>query len=137
MGHTSNGAAPHRLSVLNTMQLQLLKAKLHRVEVTSSDLYYEGSMAIDQECLDMVGILPYEKILIVNNNNGNRIETYAIPAPAGSRVFCLNGAAARSGMAGDIVTIMNFGFYSPEEARNHHPQVALFANHNQDIKMKE
>ena len=83
------------------MQVQLLKAKLHRVEVTQSDLNYEGSMAIDEEYLEMAGILPYEKILIVNNNNGSRIETYAIPAPRGSRTFCLNGAAARSGLAGD------------------------------------
>lgn len=118
------------------MQLQMLKAKLHRVEVTSCDLCYEGSMAIDQECLDMVGILPYEKILIVNNNNGSRIETYAIPAPAGSRTFCLNGAAARSAIPGDIVTIMNFGFYTPEEAREHRPQVALFSEHNDIITLK-
>ena len=94
------------------MQVQLLKAKLHRVEVTQSDLNYEGSMAIDEEYLEMAGILPYEKILIVNNNNGSRIETYAIPAPRGSRTFCLNGAAARSGLAGDLVTIMVFGLYT-------------------------
>ncbi|MGN0866458.1 MAG: aspartate 1-decarboxylase [Oligosphaeraceae bacterium] len=119
------------------MQVQLLKAKLHRVEVTSADLEYEGSMAIDQECLDEAGILPYEKILIVNNNNGSRIETYAIPAPRGSRIFCLNGAAARSGMAGDLVTIMAFGLYEPQEARNHKPTVLLFREHNHHIARKE
>ncbi len=94
-------------------------------------------MAIDQECLDMAGILPYEKILIVNNNNGSRIETYAIPAPRGSRIFCLNGAAARSGMAGDLVTIMVFGFYTPEEAQKHNPTVVLFKDHNHSISYKE
>lgn len=118
------------------MQVQLLKAKLHRVEVTSCDLNYEGSMAIDQECLEMVGILPYEKILIVNNSNGSRIETYAIPAPRGSRTFCLNGAAARSGIVGDLVTIMVFGIYSPAEAASHHPAVAMFADHNRKIQLK-
>jgi aspartate 1-decarboxylase len=119
------------------MEVQLLKSKLHRVEVTSADLEYEGSMAIDQECLDMAGILPYEKILIVNNNNGSRIETYAIPAPAGSRVFCLNGAAARSGMAGDLVTIMTFGIYNPQEAAAHKPSVLLFQDHNRKILTKD
>ena len=119
------------------MQLQLLKAKLHRVEVTQSYLNYEGSMAIDEECLEMAGILPYEKILIVNNNNGSRIETYAIPAPRGSRTFCLNGAAARSGLAGDLVTIMVFGLYTPAEAAKHQPKVVLFANHNKTVKIKK
>lgn len=104
--------------------------------VTSCDLEYEGSMAIDAECLEMAGILPYEKILIVNNSNGSRIETYAIPAPAGSRVFCLNGAAARSGIAGDLVTIMCFGIYSPEEAANHKPAVVVFTDRNQKISIK-
>ena len=119
------------------MQVQLLKAKLHRVDVTSADLEYEGSMAIDQECLEQAGILPYEKILIVNNNNGSRIETYAIPAPRGSRIFCLNGAAARSGMAGDLVTIMAFALFEPQEAAGHKPTVLLFRNHNHDIARKE
>ena len=119
------------------MQVQLLKAKLHRVEVTQSDLNYEGSMAIDEEYLEMAGILPYEKILIVNNNNGSRIETYAIPAPRGSRTFCLNGAAARSGLAGDLVTIMVFALYTPAEAAKHHPKVVLFANHNTTAKIKK
>ncbi len=105
--------------------------------VTAADLDYEGSMAIDEEFLEMGGILPYEKILIVNNNNGNRIETYAIPAPRGSRMFCLNGAAARSGMAGDLVTIMTFGLYTPEEAKNHHPTVVLFGDQNRNISLKD
>ena len=119
------------------MLLQLLKSKLHRVEVTSADLKYEGSMAIDVECLEMAGILPYEKILIVNNNNGARIETYAIPAPRGSRVFCLNGAAARCGMAGDLVTIMTFAAMIREEAEAHKPTVILFRDHNRSIERKE
>ncbi len=119
------------------MLLQLLKSKLHRVEVTSADLEYEGSMAIDGECLEMAGILPYEKILIVNNNNGARIETYAIPAPRGSRVFCLNGAAARCGMAGDLVTIMTFAAMTREEAGAHKPTVILFRDHNRSIERKE
>ncbi len=124
------------LRFMIAMQVELLKAKLHRVEVTSCDLNYEGSMAIDSECLQMAGILPYEKILIVNNNNGSRIETYAIPAQAGSRVFCLNGAAARSGMAGDVVTIMVFAQFTPEEAVRHRPQVVLFSDHNRHIEKK-
>ena len=112
------------------MQVQLLKAKLHRVEVTQSDLNYEGSMAIDEEYLEMAGILPYEKVLVVNQSNGSRLETYAIEAPRGSREFCLNGAAARLGQPGDLVTVMCFVQLTPEEAVNWTPCAILLSENN-------
>ena len=118
------------------MQVQLLKAKLHRAMLTAADLNYEGSLSIDQDYMDMAGILPYEKILVCNQSNGSRIETYAIPAERGSGMFCLNGAAARHGMPGDLVTIMVFALYSEEEAVRHVPRVVLFSEQNKVVKMK-
>ncbi|MFA4944112.1 MAG: aspartate 1-decarboxylase [Lentisphaeria bacterium] len=98
------------------MHLQLLKGKIHRARLTGCDLHYEGSLAIDREILARAGILPFEKILVVNATNGERLETYAIPAPRGSRTFLLNGAAAHKGRPGDVVTIMAFAAVTPEEA---------------------
>ena len=89
------------------MQVQILKCMLHRAELTACELNYEGSLSIDLDLLDLAGILPYEKILVVNQSNGLRLETYAIPAARGSFEFCLNGAAARL-HAGDLVTVMAF-----------------------------
>ena len=107
------------------MLLQLLKSKLHRVEVTSADLEYEGSMAIDGECLEMAGILPYEKILIVNNNNGERFETYIIKGKRGSGCICLNGAAARKVAIGDTVIIISYALMDFEEAKHFRPTVVF------------
>ena len=94
------------------MQLELLKGKIHRARLTACDVDYEGSLEIDIDYLNAAGILPYEKILVVNATNGNRLETYAIPGPSGSGTFCLNGAAAHRGAVGDIVTIMCFAYFS-------------------------
>lgn len=118
------------------MQVQLLKCKLHRAMLTAADLEYEGSLAIDQDYMDLAGILPYEKILVCNQNNGDRIETYAIPAQRGSGMFCLNGAAARHGMPGDLVTIMVFAMYTEDEVKHHNPKVVLFADGNKSVKLK-
>ena len=98
------------------MQIQRLKAKIHQARLTACDLYYEGSLAIDEDILDRAGILPFEKILVVNATNGQRLETYAIPAPRGSRTFLLNGAAARCGFPGDVITIMAFAAMTPRES---------------------
>jgi len=87
------------------MQLNLLKSKIHRAEITDSSLNYEGSLAVDSEFMAAVGLRPYERILIGNLNNGERFETYAIAAPAGSKSICLNGATAYLGKPGDLVTI--------------------------------
>ena len=103
------------------MLVQLLKSKIHQARLTGCDLHYEGSLAIDLDLMDAAGILPYEKILVVNATNGQRLETYAIPAARGSRTFLLNGAAARRGAPGDTVTIMAFGSMTREEASRFTP----------------
>ena len=112
------------------MFLQLLKNKIHRARLTRCDVDYEGSLEIDIEYLEQAGILPYEKILVVNATNGQRLETYAIPGERGKGVFCLNGAAAHRGKPGDIVTIMTFAVMTPEEAAGHQPTVIVLDENN-------
>lgn len=107
------------------MQISMLKSKIHRARLTACDLHYEGSLGVDLDILDAAGILPYEKILVVNATNGERLETYAIPAKRGSRTMLLNGAAARKGVPGDVITIMSFASLTPEEARAFKPTVLV------------
>ena len=115
------------------MRVDILRTKLLRAEVTGARLDYEGSLAIDAELLALVGMLPYEKILIGNITNGNRFETYAIPAPAGTREVCLNGGTAHLGKAGDLLTIMSFAQMTPEEAAGWRPRTATLAERNRRI----
>ena len=115
------------------MTVELVKSKMHRARLTECALDYEGSLGIDLDLLELVGMLPYEKILVVNATNGERLETYAIPAARGSRQFCLNGAAARRGAVGDVVTIMAFAHVNPEEAAGWQPKVAVFDADNNVI----
>ena len=117
------------------MILEMCKGKIHRARLTNCDLDYEGSLEIDMAILEEAGILPYEKILVANATNGNRLETYAIPGPAGSKVFRLNGAAAHKGAVGDIVTIMCFALMEPREAKNYKPTVVVM-NEKNDIISK-
>ena len=105
------------------MFIQVLKSKIHRVTVTEARLDYIGSITIDEDLLDAAGILPGERVYIVNNNNGARLDTYTIPGPRGSGVICLNGAAARLVQPGDIVIIMCYATMTPEEAREFKPTV--------------
>ncbi len=119
------------------MFIQLLKGKIHRARITGCDLQYEGSLGIDEDLLDQAGILPFEKILVVNATNGNRLETYAIPAPRGSRIFLLNGAAAHKGAAGDIITVMAFAAVTPEEARQFTHATIVLNEQNQVIRVKQ
>ena len=114
------------------MLLEMIKGKIHRARLTHCDIDYEGSLEIDIDFLKKAEILPYEKILVVNATNGERLETYAIPGEAGSKVFRLNGAAARRGQVGDIVTIMAFALFSREEAETLLPKV-LVLNENNDV----
>ena len=107
------------------MLLEMLKGKIHRARITMCDVDYEGSLEIDIDILEKAGILPYEKILVVNATNGKRLETYAIPGEAGSGTFCLNGAAAHRGSVGDIITIMCFANFTPEEATTLRPRVVV------------
>lgn len=113
----------------------MMTAKLHRATVTEANLNYIGSITIDEDLLDLVDMLPNEKVQIVNNNNGARMETYIIPGPRGSGVICLNGAAARLVQTGDTVIIMSYGVMSDEEARNHTPKVAILGEGNRVIQV--
>lgn len=114
---------------------QMMKAKIHRATVTEANLNYVGSITIDQDLMELVDILPDEKVQIVNNNNGARFETYVIPGPRGSGVICLNGAAARLVQPGDQVIIINYGLFSDEEARRHKPRVAIMDEANRVVKL--
>ncbi len=105
------------------MQVQMLKSKIHRVTVTEADLNYIGSITIDEELMEAANILQNEKVFIVNNNNGERLETYAIKGERGSGVICLNGAAARKAAPGDVVIIMSFAMMDFEEAKIFKPTV--------------
>ncbi|MGB0184160.1 MAG: aspartate 1-decarboxylase [Opitutales bacterium] len=112
------------------MQITLLKSKLLRAEVTDRALHYEGSLAIDADFMQAVGLRPYEKILVGNISNGERFETYAIEAPSGSHCIALNGAAAHKGELGDLLVIMAFGAFEAEEADQWKPQVLLLSEGN-------
>jgi aspartate 1-decarboxylase len=116
-----------------SMQLNLLKSKIHRAEVTDTSLNYEGSLAIDTELMDLVGLRQYERILVSNMANGERFETYAIPAPAGSKTISLNGATALLGKRGDLVTIMSFALVEERDAPTHQPRVAVLGDGNHKV----
>lgn len=105
------------------MFIQVLKSKIHRVAVTEANLDYIGSITIDSSLMEAAGIYPGEHVYIVDNNNGARLETYAIPGEAGSGVVCLNGAAARLVQPGDVVIIMAYATVTPEEAATFKPKV--------------
>ena len=112
------------------MKLHVLKSKIHNAIVTSGDLEYEGSITIDNELLEMVDMIPNEKVLVVNNNNGERFETYIIKGAHGSREIQLNGAGARCALVGDEIIIMTFATMDPAEARIHKPMVLIVDRHN-------
>lgn len=105
------------------MELEILKSKIHRVTVTEARLDYIGSITIDEDLMDAAGILRGERVYIVDNNNGERLDTYAIPGERGSGVICLNGAAARKVQPGDILIIMAYARMTPDEARTFTPSV--------------
>jgi aspartate 1-decarboxylase len=115
----------------------MMKAKLHRATVTEANLNYVGSITIDEDLMDLVDLLPNEKVQIVNNNNGARLETYTIPGPRGSGVICLNGAAARLVHPGDIVIIISYAMMSDEEARHNKPKIAVLDAANKPVNMLE
>jgi len=116
------------------MQRTFLKSKIHRARITEANLYYEGSFTIDEEVLAEADILPYEKVSVVNINNGERFETYVIPGKAGNRDFCLNGAAARKGAVGDEVIIISYVNLNNEEINNHKPLILLLDKNNNIIE---
>ncbi|OIJ15819.1 aspartate 1-decarboxylase [Anaerobacillus arseniciselenatis] len=113
----------------------MMKGKLHQARVTEANLNYVGSVTIDEDLLDAVDMLPNEKVQIVNNNNGARLETYIIPGQRGSGVVCLNGAAARLVQKGDVVIIISYALVSEEQAKTHEPKVAIMNENNQIVEM--
>lgn len=112
------------------MERIFLKSKIHRAKVTQAELYYEGSLTIDTELMEAADILSYEKVSVVNINNGERFETYVIPGQPGSRTICLNGAAARKGSVGDRIIIISYCNLSREEIKTHQPTVVLVDDDN-------
>ncbi len=118
------------------MLKEMLTGKIHLARITACELDYEGSLEIDPEILTQAGILPYEKILVVNRNNGERLETYAIPGAAGSKVFCLNGPAAHKGSVGDVITIMAFSLLTAPEALSYEPTIVVLNEKNQIVQRK-
>ncbi|MCF0198247.1 MAG: aspartate 1-decarboxylase [Bacteroidaceae bacterium] len=110
------------------MFIEVLKSKLHCVTVTEANLRYMGSITIDEDLMDAVGLLAGEKVHVVNNNNGERFETYVIKGERGSGCICLNGAAARLVQPGDTVIIMSYALLDYEEAKTFQPKVAFPEN---------
>ena len=105
------------------MLIELLKSKIHRATVTDANLNYEGSITIDMNLIDAAKLVLNEKVAIVNNNNGERFETYVIPGERGTGIVCLNGAAARKVQKGDIIIIMSYALMTPDEASTFEPTV--------------
>ena len=112
------------------MIVEMLKGKIHRATVIQAELDYVGSITVDEELLEAAGILEYEKVQIVDVNNGSRFETYTICGERGSGMICLNGAAARCVSTGDKIIIMAYGQYDPEEAKNHKLSVVFVDEKN-------
>lgn len=108
----------------------MLKSKLHRATVTDANLKYEGSLTIDRDLMDAVGLLPFEKIKIYNINNGERFDTYVIEGEAGSGTIALNGAAARKGLIDDLVIIVSYALYPPEEMAAYAPKIVVLDEKN-------
>lgn len=113
----------------------MMTAKIHRATVTEANLNYVGSITIDENIMDAVGLLENEKVQIVNNNNGARLETYIIKGERGTGVICLNGAAARLVQPGDKVIIIAYGLMTEEEARTYKPKIAIMDDNNQIIQL--
>ncbi|WP_078409373.1 aspartate 1-decarboxylase [Priestia abyssalis] len=108
----------------------MMNAKIHRATVTEANLNYVGSITIDEDIIDAVGIAENEKVQIVNNNNGARLETYVIRGERGSGVVCLNGAAARLVQPGDVVIIISYALVAEDKVANHEPTVAIMGENN-------
>ena len=105
------------------MQIEILKSKIHRVTVTEANINYVGSIAIDEDLMDAANLIEFEKVSVVDINNGERLETYVIKGGRGTGIICLNGAAARKVVVGDVVIIMSFASMDFEEAKNFTPSI--------------
>lgn len=116
------------------MMIEVMKSKIHRARVTQAELNYVGSITIDEDLMDAADIIANEKVQIVNNNNGARLETYVIPGERGTGTICLNGAAARLVQVGDIVIIISYVLMEREEAKKHQPTLVFPDDNNRLIK---
>jgi len=114
------------------MQIEVVKSKIHRLKVTGADLNYIGSITIDEDLMDAANIIRGEKVQIVNNNNGERLETYAIPGPRGSGELTLNGAAARKVAVGDILILIAYAWMDIEKAKVFNPSL-VFPNEETNL----
>lgn len=112
------------------MFIEVLKSKIHRAVITQADLHYIGSITIDEDLMDAVGIIENEKVHIVNINNGERLETYVIKGPRASGVICLNGPAARKAQKGDVIIIMSYAMMEFEKAKEFVPQIVFPDDNN-------
>ena len=117
------------------MTVEMLKGKIHRATVKQAELDYVGSITVDQDLLDASGIFEYEKVQIVDVNNGNRFETYTIAGERGSGMICLNGAAARCVSVGDKIILMAYAGMTPEEVKKYHPSVVFVDDDNKVVRI--
>ena len=117
------------------MMIEVLKSKLHMVTVTEANLNYMGSITIDEDLMDAAGLIAGEKVQVVNNNNGERFETYVIRGERGTGCICLNGAAARCVCIGDKIIIMCYCQITSEEAKEHHPNVVFVDENNKPVRV--
>ena len=115
------------------MYIEVLKSKIHRAKITQTELDYVGSITIDEDLMDAANLIEGEKVLIVNNNNGERLETYAIAGERGKGMICLNGAAARKAAKGDIVIIISFAMMEFDEAKKYTPHLVFPDKNNKAI----
>ncbi|HEY6438139.1 MAG TPA: aspartate 1-decarboxylase [Ignavibacteriaceae bacterium] len=117
------------------MQREMLKSKIHRVTVTQAELYYEGSITVDKDLLQAADIIPYEKVQVLNFNNGSRLDTYTIEGEAGSGIICLNGPAARFSSVGDEIIIVSYFHLPDQDAKKHKPKVVLVDKKNKITRL--
>jgi aspartate 1-decarboxylase len=116
------------------MERELCKSKIHGATVTEANLYYEGSLTLDADLIDAADLVPYERIQVVNINNGSRLETYVLPGERGSGTVALNGAAARMGQVGDRLILISYAHYDESEAAGHEPRVVFVDDRNRIVK---
>lgn len=119
------------------MLRMMLKSKIHRAVLTDANLNYVGSITIDRQLMEAADILPFERVQVVNNNNGARFETYVIEGERGSGVICLNGAAARLGEPGDILIILSYAMLSEEEMRGYAPTIVFVDEKNRIVGVEK
>ncbi len=119
------------------MRIELLKSKIHRATITATDLHYEGSLTLDVQLMEAAQIAAFEKVDVVNVNNGSRLQTYVIAGPPGSGTVQLNGAAARWGAPGDLVIILTYASFEPAEIPGHRPRVVHVDEQNHILEIEQ